>query len=61
MQTVKLDPSRLYGFKILRQSDTAASATRLGSKIGEKSGVKVGAKLGSKIGGKVGAKVTAPA
>lgn len=57
MQTVKLDPSRLYGFKILRQSTLAAPGDRTGPKIG----AKVGSKVGSKIGAKVGVKVGSPA
>ena len=53
MQTVKLDTSRLYGFKILKQPTLAAQ--------GHKTGPKIGAKVGSKIGSKVGVKVGSPA
>ncbi|GAA4409005.1 hypothetical protein [Quisquiliibacterium transsilvanicum] len=50
MQTVKLDPSKLFGFKIIQQNGAAASGAKVGSKIGEKAGVKVGAKIGMKVG-----------
>jgi hypothetical protein len=54
MQSVKLDPSKLFGFKILQQPSAPAPGAKVGSKIGEKAGVKVGAKVGSKVGVKVG-------
>lgn len=68
MREIKLDQSKLHGFKILPKmaslQENAAShagstskadtnpVVKLGAKVGGKPGVKNGAKIGSKIGTK---------
>ena len=60
MRTVKLDLSKLFGFKIVARDNTnAQQPPTIGAKIGQKAGAKIGSKIGSKLGGKVGFK-TAP-
>lgn len=60
MREIRLDPSKLYGFRILPEdalrqhgrTDTAQAA-KLGAKVGEKGrGPAHGSKLGAKVGGK---------
>ena len=49
---IALDPSKLYGFRILRADGSADSSlvAKFGAKIGEKIGGKVGDKIGFKVG-----------
>lgn len=72
MREIKLDQSKLYGFKILPKTASlqgeafAAELTakaecnpvvKLGAKVGGKPGLKpVNARIGAKIGGKIGLK-----
>ncbi len=52
MNSPQLDPSKLYGFKIVLASSGAGTNTPLSLKVGGKEGLKVGSKIGSKVGGK---------
>ncbi|WP_460275515.1 hypothetical protein [Celeribacter sp. ULVN23_4] len=54
MNSIKLDHSKLLGFRLLGQGD-APSAT-IGGKAGQKVGLKAGLKLGLKAGLKAGLK-----
>jgi hypothetical protein len=72
MSSVKLDPSKMLGYKILSADaavpsdaqDVAILGVKLGDKPASTLGMKVGSKpdtkLGAKLGLKVGAKVTMP-
>ncbi|MAT49970.1 MAG: hypothetical protein CMK32_02150 [Porticoccaceae bacterium] len=57
-KAIRLDASRLYGFKIVSRGRQQVA---LDDKIGQKSGIKAAPSLstllGSKVGGKVGFKV----
>ena len=69
MKNIKLDQSKLLGFKILQQTpkvggkpDFISDGSTLKGKIGEKLGRKplpspLGAKIGDKLGNRLGAKV----
>lgn len=54
VKTLRLDASRLYGFKIVRQ---AQQSVALGAKIGQKGGIKAAPSLSSLLGAKIGNKV----
>ncbi|MDD4882073.1 MAG: hypothetical protein PHR30_13995 [Gallionellaceae bacterium] len=57
MQKKNIDPSKLFGFKILEDAKQSQTGDAANSKIAAKVGTKPPAvKLGSKIGGKVGVK-----
>lgn len=61
MQTVKLDPKQLYGFRILPGDVRTAEKPVLSAKLGQKEGQKntpLNILLGSKLGEKAGAKTT---
>jgi hypothetical protein len=55
---IKLDRSKLLGFKLaqstLTENGGKCSQARLGAKLGAKLGGKIGAKIGAKIGVKPG-------
>ena len=55
MKKIKLDPARLLGFRILRQTPKIGDKTR-GTDTGTAIKGKIGGKLGGKIGGKIGRK-----
>jgi hypothetical protein len=53
MHALKLDPSRLLGFRLDAKDAIAAKA---GGKAGPKAGSKAGSKFGQKLGAKAGNK-----
>ncbi|MBI1181868.1 MAG: hypothetical protein GC201_15080 [Alphaproteobacteria bacterium] len=59
MQKVKLDLTKLFGFKIVANEDAKLGReTTVGAKIGEKAGSKVGGKVGTKPGFKLNRTLT---
>lgn len=57
MNRIKLDLSKLLGFKIVASDfDPYPQHVSIGAKLGEKEGVKTGAKASVKIGVKLGEK-----
>jgi hypothetical protein len=55
MQTVNLDLSKLFGFKIITSlSAEAVPQVSMAAKIGQKPGAKIGGKVGAKVGVKSG-------
>lgn len=59
MQTIKLDPAKLLGFRLAGDDLVAgdkATGVVLGAKLGNKGGKKGPAKLGAKFAEKVGGK-----
>ncbi|MFA5081522.1 MAG: hypothetical protein WC474_03110 [Hydrogenophilaceae bacterium] len=56
MTKIQLDPTKLYGFKILDNVKAGQAEDKTSTKIAAKIGGKPVIKLGSKIGGKAGVK-----
>ena len=58
MSNVKIDQSKLLGFRLLGKDAPRGSAVsaKIGDKLGGKSGLKAGPKVGFKIGAKEGRK-----
>ena len=46
---IKLDLTKLFGFKIVSNKNNAQLPVALGSKLGGKIGVKPGSKVGTKV------------
>ena len=55
-KTIKLDQTKLYGYKIIEDGQFRCLAAKVGDKVGDQAGKQ--AALSSKVGGKVGLKVT---
>ncbi len=65
MSAIRLDLSKLLGFKIIAKEFPNSQQVLIGAKLGEKPGLKgsrlsdlrIGAKIGSKVGSKSGSKM----
>ena len=56
MSAIRLDLSKLLGFKIIANEFTNSQPVLIGAKLGEKPGVKGSRAVGLRIGAKIGSK-----
>ncbi|WP_165873415.1 hypothetical protein [Parasulfuritortus cantonensis] len=52
MNKIKLDPTKLFGFKILGRTEAGDQQARIAAKVGGKPVIRLGSKIGSKVGSK---------